>query len=151
MFGSGKCAYGAHWTICCVDVEHINDARYNLFFTSSRPLENIPPTQATLFEHAKRSLLQASFIWKQVTVSKQILPDFDKWGWVWDDYSKICLPFWTTLADTIKACAIFLHCGCKVQRHVRRIVNIVKQVSDAHRCASQCEGGCINNDETVEV
>ena len=110
----------------------VNDARYTLFSTGSRSLENIPPTQAALFEHVKRSVLQTSFIWKQATVNKQILPDFDKWGWVWDDHSKIYVPFWTTLADASKECAILV----VVQRHVRGIVNVVEHVLDAHRCAS---------------
>ena len=39
-----------------------NDVRYNLFFAGSHSLENIQPTQAALFEHVKRSVLQASFI-----------------------------------------------------------------------------------------
>ena len=59
-----------------------NDASYNSFFTGSRSLENIPATQAALLEHVKISVLQASFIWKQVTISKKILhaPDFGM-GW----------------------------------------------------------------------
>lgn len=39
----------------------VNDARYRLFTTGTRSLENIPPTQAALFQHVKRALLQASF------------------------------------------------------------------------------------------
>ena len=42
----------------------VNDARCHLFSTGSRSLDSIPPTQAALFQHVKRSLLQASFIVK---------------------------------------------------------------------------------------
>ena len=40
----------------------VNDDRYNLFFTGSHLLENIPTTQAAIFEHVRRSVLQDSFI-----------------------------------------------------------------------------------------
>ena len=51
---------------------YVNDASYNLLFTGRLSLENIPATQAALLEHFKISVLQASFI------SKEILhaPDF---------------------------------------------------------------------------
>ena len=45
----------------------VNEARHRLFTTGSRSLENIPPTQAALFQHVKRALLQASFYWNQAT------------------------------------------------------------------------------------
>ena len=39
----------------------VNEARHRLFTGGKRTLENIQPTQAALFEHIKRALLQASF------------------------------------------------------------------------------------------
>ena len=41
---------------------YVNDASYNLLFTGSLSLENIPATQAALLEHVRISVLQASFI-----------------------------------------------------------------------------------------
>ncbi len=41
----------------------VNQARQKLFSHGLRSLEAIPPTQAALFEHLKRSILQACFIW----------------------------------------------------------------------------------------
>ena len=41
---------------------YVNDASYNLLFTGSLSLENIPATLAALLEHVKISVLQASFI-----------------------------------------------------------------------------------------
>ena len=55
-------------TCASSSVNHVNDARYNLLFTGSHSLENIPSTQAAIFEHVKRSVLQGSFICKQVIV-----------------------------------------------------------------------------------
>lgn len=40
-------------------VDRINEARYRLFTTGKKTLDNIPPTQAALVEHIKRALLQA--------------------------------------------------------------------------------------------
>lgn len=46
----------------------VNEARTKLFSHGLRSLEPIPPTQAALCQHVKHSLLQASYIWKQVFV-----------------------------------------------------------------------------------
>ena len=59
----------------------VNEARHCLFTTGSRSLENLPPTQAALFQHVKRALLQASFYWNQATSVQQEIPDFSEWGW----------------------------------------------------------------------
>ena len=40
----------------------VNEARHYLFTSGSKSLENIPPTQAALFQHVKRALLQG-FYW----------------------------------------------------------------------------------------
>ena len=51
-------------------IKYVNDARYIFFFDNSRYSENIPPTLAALFDHLKRSVLQACFICKQSTITK---------------------------------------------------------------------------------
>ena len=38
----------------------VNEARQRFFTTGSKSLESIPPTEAALFQHVKRALLQAS-------------------------------------------------------------------------------------------
>ena len=91
----------------------VNEARRQLFSRGSRSLEGIPPTQAALFEHVKRSILQACFIWKQAASCHQEVPDFDKWGWELNDKTQQWMPFWTALADASKACALLLRCGCQ--------------------------------------
>jgi len=55
--------------------------------TGSRSLKNIPPIRAALFQHVKRSLLQASFIWKQSTTCHQTIPVFHQWGWEHAEHS----------------------------------------------------------------
>ena len=84
---------------------------YQLFTAGSKLLENIPPTQATLFQHVKRALLQASFYWHQATLVQQNIPDFSEWGWQKDGTST-WQQLWSTLSDNSMACSILLHCGC---------------------------------------
>ena len=76
------------------------------------PLTVFRQPRAALFEHVKRSLLQASFIWKQSTTCHQEIPVFDKCGLEQDKHIKQWRPIWTTLADPSKACSLLLHCRC---------------------------------------
>lgn len=119
----------------------VNEARHRLFTSGKKSLENIPPTQAALFEHLKRALLQAS-IWNQATSVRQEILDFSEWGW--QKETGVWLPFWTTLADANKACSILLHCGCE-----RSCTGNCKCCRGGVRCTGlcKCEGGCVNNDE----
>ena len=122
--------------------EGVNEARYRLFTTGSRLLENIPPTQAALFQHVKRALLQASFYWSQATANQQNIPDFGEWGWHKGGTAS-WLPLWTTLSDASMACGILLHCGC-----VKACRGRCKCYRAGLSCTTvcKCEGGCTNND-----
>ena len=71
----------------------------------------IPPTEAALFQHVKRALLQASFYCGQATVVQQDIPDFSEWG-LHKDGTSTWQPLWTTLNDASGACAILLHYSC---------------------------------------
>ena len=119
----------------------VNAARHQLSTTGSKLLENIPPTQAALFQHVKRALLQASFYWRQATSVQQEIPDFSEWGWIKDGTSS-WQPLWTTLSDASVACAILLHCGC-----LKACSGRCKCNRAGVRCTAlcKCEGGCINN------
>ena len=90
-----------------------NEARHRLFTTGIRSLENIPPTQAALFQHVKRALLQASFYWSQATSIQQEIPNISALGWH-KDTNNTWQPLWTTLRDASIACVILLHCGCLI-------------------------------------
>ena len=106
-------------------------------------LEAIPPSQAALLEHLKRSILQACFIWRQAATCHQVVPNFSAWGWKFDERSQQWVPFWTTLADASKEYALLLHCGCK-----KAYRGHCKCSKAGVRCTSlcKCEGGCVNND-----
>ena len=102
-----------------------NEAMHRLFTTGSRSLENISPTQAALFLHVKRALVQASFYWSQANPIQQEITNISEWGWH-KDISNTWQPLWTTLSDASMACAILLHCGC------------LKSYMD--RCKCKCAG-----------
>ncbi|CAB3998852.1 Hypothetical predicted protein [Paramuricea clavata] len=58
---------------------NVNDARKQLFTQKSRTLENIPPTQAALKQHIKRTRYQAH-CWNQALVKDPEMPDPSDWG-----------------------------------------------------------------------
>jgi len=124
----------------------VNEARQRLFTSGSRSLENIPPTQAALFQHVKRALLQGSFFWRQATSVHQEIPNFGAWGWYKDDSNK-WQPLWTTLNDASMACAILLHCTCR-----KSCTGRCKCNRAGVKCTAlcKCEGGCVNNDDKQE-
>lgn len=61
----------------------VNGARKQLFAQNSRTLENIPPTQAALKQHIKRTCHQAN-CWNQALVKDPEIPDPSDWGWMKD-------------------------------------------------------------------
>ena len=121
----------------------VNEARHCLFTTGSRSLENLPPTQAALFQHVKRALLQASFYWNQATSVQQEIPDFSEWGWH-KDGTGTWQPLWTTLSDASAACDLLVRCGC-----LKGCMGRCKFHRIGVRCTilCKCEGGCLNNED----
>ena len=62
------------------DLVSVNDARRWLFTQKSRLLENIPPTQAALKQHIKRTSYQA-YYWNEALTLHPNLPSPADWGW----------------------------------------------------------------------
>ena len=52
----------------------VKEARMLMFTVGFKPLESIPPTQHVLFQHTKRALLIAAFIWKQSLSKTSTIP-----------------------------------------------------------------------------
>ena len=88
----------------------VNGARKQLFAQNSRTLENIPPTQAALKQHIKRTCHQAN-CWNQALVKDPEIPDPSDWGWMKDTTG--WQPLWTTLPEASESCHELIHCGCK--------------------------------------
>ena len=58
----------------------VNEATLRLFTSGTKSLESIPPTQAALFQHVKRAILQSSFYWHQTLSAQQEIPLFQWMG-----------------------------------------------------------------------
>ena len=78
-------------------VHKVNQSRQYLFTKKNRTLENIPPTQSALKEHAKRAAYQAGHVWKQSLQKTAVLPEPANWGWrmTAEGYK----PMWTVLPE----------------------------------------------------
>jgi len=69
-------------------------------------LDSIPPTQDALFQHAKRALHAAGFVWKQSLWRIPEIPNPSDWGW--NARNNQWVPYWTDLSDVSKACSLLL-------------------------------------------
>ena len=63
------------------NAETVNEARKVLFTHSLIPLENILPTKNALYQHVKRCVLVAGYMWKRCFVKTQNLSCPSLWGW----------------------------------------------------------------------
>ncbi len=80
----------------------VNEAILRLFTSGTKSLERIPPTQATLFQHVKRAILQSSLYWHQALSAQQEIPDFS--GWDWRIPGNRCAPPSTMLQWLVALC-----------------------------------------------
>lgn len=126
--------------------ESLNEARKRMFTNGLKDLDSIPPTQHAFFQHVKRALLTAAFVWKESLERKPRIPSPGDWGWEWNDRSREWVPHWTDLPDVSQACSLLLHCDCVVACRG----NCKFHRAGLH-CSSlcKCEGGCTNNDSEV--
>ena len=72
-----------------------NEVRQVLFASKARSLENIPPTQAALFEHIKRAVFQGAYVWGQALLKQPTLPSPSLWGWNLENSDWV--HYWTSL------------------------------------------------------
>ena len=81
------------------DALYVNDARKVMLTYSLRNLENIPPTKNALYQHIRRSVLVAGFMWKRCLQKCQDLPSPK--DWIWERYPRLSIwvPYWTDLPD----------------------------------------------------
>ena len=119
----------------------VNKARVAMFKSGVRLLDRLPPTHEALFQHIRRSLLQAGFIWSQALILQPTLPPFTDWGWKRNS-AGFLVPLWTILEDASKSCKTLISCTCKTS------CKSCKCVKDGLRCTylCKCEGACSNNE-----
>ena len=97
----------------CCGLSRVDETRLRLFTSGKKTLEALPPTQAALYQHIRRAVLQA-IIWNQATsvlnsswTSLTLRTGAGTRTTVVDG-----LPLWITLEDSNKACSILLQCYC---------------------------------------
>ena len=111
----------------------LNDARKCMFTNGLKDLDSIPPTQHAFFQHAKRGLLTAAFVWKQAQVKTPEIPIPSDWvgngmpepksgchtGQIWQMSARLALcsstvdvllPVWATV-HTIELDSAVVHCA----------------------------------------
>ena len=91
----------------------VNEARRHLFCKKNKTLENLPPTQNALLQHAKRAVFQCS-IWVTSQDTIQNVPTPEGWGWTKQDDA--WSPVWITIPEAARACNELIKCGCKSKR-----------------------------------
>ena len=117
----------------------VNEARQSMFTHNLRSLENIPPTQAALLQHTKRTVLVAAYMWHLAFRKLLNIPDPGLYGWQWNDRVIQWVPYWTDLEDASVACSMLLHCGCQ-----KSCTGNCKCSQAGLRCTPlcKCEAGC---------
>ena len=68
-------------------MEHVDEARMELFCQENKSMENIPPTSDALLQHAKRATYQAS-VWASSHNFQQNRPTPESWERKWDEHDK---------------------------------------------------------------
>jgi len=122
--------------------DSVNEARKLMFTHGLKSLESIPPSQHALFQHAKRALLTAGFVWKMSLCKAPDIPDPGEWGWEWNDRTNAWVPYWTDLPDASHGCSMLLNCGCLVS-----CKGNCKCYRAGIHCSPlcSCQEGCTNN------
>ena len=83
--------------VYCRTSDDVNTTRMTLFSQMSRNIENIPPRQAALDQHIKRSSNQSGHVWEQSHNVQPELPDVTDWRWETSQTAGY-IPKWTTLS-----------------------------------------------------
>ena len=90
----------------------VNKARVVLLQSGVRLPDRLPPTREALYQHVRRSLLQAGFIWSQALIRQPTLPPFTDWGWKRNS-DGLLVPLWTILEDAGISCESLISCTCR--------------------------------------
>ena len=59
----------------------VDEARFELFAQKQRSYDAIPPTRASLAQHAKRATYQVSSVRSQATICQMNTESPANWGW----------------------------------------------------------------------
>ena len=119
-------------------LEHVNEARRELYCKNNRTMENLHPTQEALLQHAKRATYQAG-IWATSDHIQQQTPSAEGYGWTWDKEVKTWQPVWSRLSVEATACSELIRCGCKSHGGCGAMCNSQRA---RWRCTELCSCRC---------
>ena len=88
-----------------------NDARLDLFARKQRSFDAIPPTQAALKEHVKRSAYQARCVWSQAIIRQPEVQSPSDFGW--KRFGGRWKIVWTTMPPIATGCQELTKCQCQ--------------------------------------
>lgn len=116
----------------------VNEARQELFSKRSRDLDSIPPTRASLEQHARRAVLQGGYVWGQTLLRHQVLPSPSDWGW--QHQGNVWSPYWTALPQAKDTCHELIRCGCKTSCRGRcKCVKANLTCTGLCKCGGSCQ------------
>ena len=115
----------------------VNAARQTLSAQGSRTIQNIPPSQAALFQHLRPATYQGGHKWGRCLQANQNIPDPSDLGWELSDGK--WAPKWTTLQEASKVSRELIRWGCKIACR-----GLCKCFNASLRCTPlcACEGNC---------
>ena len=97
------------------ELQHVDEARKELFCQKGKTMEQLSPTQDALLQHLKRVAYLAG-IWCTSEQTEQHAPAPEGWGWTLQNDSQSWAPVWNVLPVASKACSELVECSCKSQR-----------------------------------
>ena len=120
----------------------VNDARKYLFLTKLKPLEEIPPTLNSLYQHTLRAVNVANYRSQAMILNNPVTLPYSDFGYIRSERLNCWVPYWSDLPDNSK-CIILKSCTCKV-----RCSGNCSCAKVSIRCTTlcACKGMCINNE-----
>ena len=120
----------------------VNDARKYLFLTKLKPLEEIPPTLNSLYQHTLRAVNAANYRSQAMILNNPVTLPYSDFGYIRNERLNCWVPYWSDLPDNSK-CIILKSCTCKV-----RCSGNCSCAKVSIRCTTlcACKGMCINNE-----
>ena len=124
------------------DTDKVNDARKYLFTTKLKPLEEIPPTLNSLYQHSLRAVNAANYRLQAMVLNNPVTLPYSEFGYIRNERLNCWVPYWSDLPDNSK-CVILKSCKCKV-----RCSGNCSCARVPMRCTAlcACKGNCINNE-----
>ena len=117
--------------------ESVNETRELLFTRKGRPMAALPPSEAALQQHIRRTALQGGHDWGAATQPCRHLPSGD-WGWTHPDKWQ---PLWTNIPEASVSCQELLHCRCRTRCTDCKCVQAHLKCTVYCTCKADCANG----------